>query len=66
MRRDEALRDRYDLKPLVIHTNYLVNLAGANELFLKKSIEAFRGRNRTSAGFVRGVSGAASGIVSRI
>jgi deoxyribonuclease-4 len=37
------LRASYDLKPLVIHTNYLVNLAGANELFLKKSMEAFRG-----------------------
>ena len=39
----KRLRDKYDLKPLVIHTNYLVNLAGANELFLKKSVEAFRG-----------------------
>ena len=39
----KRLRDCYDLKPLVIHTNYLVNLAGVNELFLKKSIEAFRG-----------------------
>lgn len=37
------LRQRYDLKPLVIHTNYLVNLASTNQLFLKKSIEAFRG-----------------------
>jgi deoxyribonuclease-4 len=37
------LRTRYDLKPLVIHTNYLVNLASTNQLFLKKSIEAFRG-----------------------
>jgi deoxyribonuclease IV len=37
------LRDKYDLKPLVIHTNYLVNLAATNETFLKKSIEAFRG-----------------------
>ncbi len=37
------LREKYDLKPLVIHTNYLVNLAAANELFLKKSVEAFRG-----------------------
>lgn len=37
------LRDKYDLKPLVIHTNYLVNLASTTELFLKKSIEAFRG-----------------------
>ena len=37
------LREKYDLKPLVIHTKYLVNLAATNELFLKKSIEAFRG-----------------------
>ena len=37
------LRASYDLKPLVIHTNYLVNLASSNELFLQKSIEAFRG-----------------------
>jgi deoxyribonuclease IV len=37
------LRARYDLKPLIIHTNYLVNLASTNQLFLKKSIEAFRG-----------------------
>ncbi len=37
------LRDHYDLKPLVIHTNYLVNLASTTPLFLKKSIEAFRG-----------------------
>ena len=39
----KRLCDKYDLRPLVIHTNYLVNLAGANELFLKKSVEAFRG-----------------------
>jgi deoxyribonuclease-4 len=37
------LRSKYDLKPLVIHTNYLLNLASTNPLFLKKSIEAFRG-----------------------
>src|SRR5580700_7684472 len=37
------LRARYDLKPLVIHTNYLVNMASSNELFLNKSMEAFRG-----------------------
>ena len=37
------LRARYDLKPLVIHTNYLVNLASSNEVFLHKSMEAFRG-----------------------
>src|SRR5580692_1893686 len=37
------LRTKYDLKPLVIHTNYLVNLASSNELLLQKSMEAFRG-----------------------
>lgn len=37
------LRQKYDLKPLVIHSNYLINLAGTNTPFLKKSIAAFRG-----------------------
>src|SRR5215471_20979573 len=37
------LRAKYDLKLLVIHTNYLVNLASANERFLQMSLEAFRG-----------------------
>jgi deoxyribonuclease-4 len=37
------LRANYNLKPLVIHTNYLVNLASSNDLFLQKSMEAFRG-----------------------
>lgn len=37
------LRTEYDLKPLVIHCNYLINLASSNELFLQKSMEAFRG-----------------------
>jgi deoxyribonuclease-4 len=37
------LREQYNLKPLVIHTNYLINLASTNALFLKKSVEAFRG-----------------------
>lgn len=39
----QRLREKYDLKPLVIHTNYLVNLASTTEQFLRKSIEAFRG-----------------------
>jgi len=39
----KRLREKYDLKPLVIHTNYLVNLASTTETFLKKSMEAFRG-----------------------
>jgi len=37
------LRQKYDLKPLVIHTNYLINMASVNDDFLAKSIEAFRG-----------------------
>jgi deoxyribonuclease-4 len=37
------LRAEYDLRPLVIHTNYLVNLASSNELFKQKSTDAFRG-----------------------
>ncbi len=37
------LRAQYDLKPLVVHTNYLINLAGTSEVFLRKSIAAFRG-----------------------
>ncbi len=37
------LRAQYDLKPVVIHTNYLVNMASANDLFLQKSMQAFRG-----------------------
>jgi deoxyribonuclease IV len=37
------LRQKYDLKPLVIHCNYLINLAGTNEDFRQKSIAAFRG-----------------------
>src|SRR5450755_158404 len=35
------LRQKYDLKPLVIHSNYLINLAGTSEPFRKKSIETF-------------------------
>jgi deoxyribonuclease IV len=37
------LRERYNLKPLVIHANYLVNVAGGNSEFHAKSIVAFRG-----------------------
>ena len=43
MRRDEPPARRYDLKPLVIHTNYLVNLASSGDLFLHMSMQAFRG-----------------------
>lgn len=37
------LRELYDLKPLVIHANYLVNVAGGNPDFHSKSVAAFRG-----------------------
>jgi deoxyribonuclease-4 len=35
------LRARYDLSPLVIHTNYLVNLATPEPAMRKRSVEAF-------------------------
>ena len=38
-----GLREKYDLKPLVIHANYLINLAGTTAHFHSRSIEAFRG-----------------------
>jgi deoxyribonuclease-4 len=37
------LREKYDLRPLAIHANYLVNLAGGNPEFHAMSIAAFRG-----------------------
>jgi len=37
------LREGYGLTPMVIHANYLVNLAGGNPEFHSKSIAAFRG-----------------------
>ncbi len=38
-----SLREKYALRPLVIHANYLVNLAGGNPEFHSKSVAAFRG-----------------------
>ena len=65
--RDEMirLRAKYDLRPLVIHANYLVNLAGGNPEFHAKSIAAFRGEMERALALRGGVPGAASGIVSR-
>src|SRR5689334_22856792 len=37
------LRAQYNLKPLVIHASYLVNLAAQNPLFYAKTIAAMRG-----------------------
>jgi deoxyribonuclease IV len=36
------LRADYDLKPLVIHANYLINVAGTNPEMLEKSVSALR------------------------
>ncbi len=36
------LRDQYDLRPLVVHANYLINVAGGNAEFRGKSIAALR------------------------
>src|SRR5579863_10050036 len=37
------LRAKHDLHPLVIHTNYLINMASSDVALLHKSIESFRG-----------------------
>ena len=37
------LREKYDLRPMAIHVNYLINLASMNDMFLEKSMQAFRG-----------------------
>jgi len=39
----DAARDRFDLHPLVIHVNYLINLASLDPVIRAKSIAAFRG-----------------------
>lgn len=36
-------REKYDLTPLAIHDNYLINLAAADQANRAKSVEAFRG-----------------------
>ncbi len=38
-----ALREKHDLRPLVIHDNYLINLASCDEALRVKSTAAFRG-----------------------
>jgi deoxyribonuclease-4 len=39
----QRARERYDLTPLVIHDNYLINLASAHEGVRAQSVRAFRG-----------------------
>jgi deoxyribonuclease-4 len=41
--RTHALRAEFDVGPLVIHTNYLVNVSSQTEDIRQKSIKAFRG-----------------------
>ncbi len=36
-------REKHDLNPLVIHDNYLINLASVDEEIRRKSVDAFRG-----------------------
>jgi deoxyribonuclease-4 len=38
-----AARERFDLHPLVIHANYLINLASQDPVIRAKSIDGFRG-----------------------
>ena len=42
----ERLRSSYGLSPLVIHTNYLVNLASPDPALRKRSLDAFAGEIR--------------------
>jgi deoxyribonuclease IV len=44
------LREKYDLRPMAIHVNYLVNLASTTEVFLEKSLVAFRGEVERAVG----------------
>lgn len=43
VRRFRDTRERLELTPVVIHTNYLVNLAAADPVVRARSIEGFRG-----------------------
>ena len=48
--RMKSARDQHNLAPLVIHGNYLINLASADATIRKRSIAAFRGElERASA-----------------
>lgn len=40
--RFRAARKKYDLRPVVIHDNYLINLAAADSAIREKSVAAFR------------------------
>src|SRR5438445_12265952 len=59
------LREKYGLKPLAIHVNYLINLASTTPLFLDNSIEAFRGEVETGAGSLCRLPRSSSRLISR-
>ena len=44
-----AARERFDLHPMVIHANYLINLASQDPLIRAKSIDGFRGEIERAA-----------------
>jgi deoxyribonuclease-4 len=44
-----AARERFDLHPLAIHANYLINLASQDPLIRAKSIDGFRGELERAA-----------------
>ena len=56
-----AARDQFDLHPLVIHVNYLINLASLDPVIRGKSIAAFRGELERACG-IRLVRGALDGV----
>ncbi len=43
VKRFRAVRERFDLRPLAIHVNYLVNLATLDPLIRERSVLSFRG-----------------------
>ena len=45
----QRARERFDLHPLAIHANYLVNLASVDPVIRPKSIAAFRGELERAA-----------------
>ncbi len=49
IKRLRAARRRFDLRPLAIHVNYLINLASNDRTVRAKSIEAFRGELERAA-----------------
>jgi deoxyribonuclease-4 len=50
--RFRELLTTYDIAPVAIHASYLVNLAGPEEVFFRRSIEMLASELRTAAGFL--------------